>query len=95
MSKEIFDSKKVGEQIRNKRKQLGYTQESLAAYLGITEVYMSNVENGKHLPSNKLMKKIFEKNSAYFFIALQLYSIAGNASNFKNEVALENKSVRN
>ena len=61
MGKQIFDATKLGGTIRSKRKELGYTQLSLSQKVGCTEVYMNNIETGKHLPSNKLMKKIFDK----------------------------------
>lgn len=61
MPKEIFNAKQIGEKIRTARKERGYTQATLAVEIGITEIYMNNVEMGKHLPSNKLMKKIFDK----------------------------------
>lgn len=59
MGKQIFDATKLGGTIRSKRKELGYTQLSLSQKVGCTEVYMNNIETGKHLPSGKLMKKIF------------------------------------
>lgn len=61
MAKQIFDAKKVGNSIRTKRTEMGYTQKSFAAEMKITDVYMNNVETGKHLPSGKLMKKMFDK----------------------------------
>jgi len=61
MAKQIFNAEQIAQKIRAKRKALGYTQQSLAKELGITEIYMNNVEQAKHLPSNKLMKKIFDK----------------------------------
>jgi transcriptional regulator with XRE-family HTH domain len=60
MAKQIFDAVKLGNTIRKKRKELGYTQLSLSEKVKCTEVYMNNIECGKHLPSNKLMKKIFD-----------------------------------
>lgn len=71
MSKQIFDAKKIGTTIRQKRMYLGYTQLSLSKELKITEVYMNNIEMGKHLPSNKLMRKIFDKLGIKMKISLE------------------------
>lgn len=59
MAKQLFDARKLGATIRAKRKELGYTQLSLSKKVGCTEIYMNNIETGKHLPSGKLIKKIF------------------------------------
>jgi transcriptional regulator with XRE-family HTH domain len=61
MAKQIFNAKKIGNKIREKRIALNLTQLELGNAVKCTEVYICNIENGDHLPSNKLMKKIFDK----------------------------------
>ena len=60
MAKQIFDPVKLGKVIRAKRKEKGLQQNELAKKVGCTDVYMNNLEQGVHLPSGKLMKKIFD-----------------------------------
>ncbi len=43
----ITSSEEFGMMIRNRRKQLGYTQAFLAEYSGISASFLSNLENGK------------------------------------------------
>lgn len=40
------------------RKKLSMTQEDLAAKVGISRAYFTNIENGKHTPSLEVAKKI-------------------------------------
>lgn len=61
MAKQIFDPVKLGNVIRTKRKEKGLQQKELAVKVGCTDVYMNNIESGNHLPSGKLMKKIFKE----------------------------------
>ena len=44
--------------IAEKRKALGITQEQLAKLLNISRPYLSDIENGKHNVSGRLMLKI-------------------------------------
>ena len=43
----ITDSKKLGNIIKNKRKELGYTQSYVSEYTGLSISFISDVENGK------------------------------------------------
>jgi len=45
-----LDAKKVGERIRNARKERGMTQADLAAAVDITSKYLSNIECGDKVP---------------------------------------------
>lgn len=49
---------KVGFQIRNMRRQCGYTQEKLANDLFISQSYLRLIEHGKANPSTKMVEKI-------------------------------------
>ena len=44
---QITDMKSLGKAIRNRRKQLGYTQAFLASYAGVSASFLSELENGK------------------------------------------------
>lgn len=43
----IIDTKDIGIMIRNKRKQLQYSQEFLSKNTGLSMSFISNIENGK------------------------------------------------
>lgn len=45
----------IGEIIRNKRKELGLTQQNLAGLVGTDEFYISNIETGKRKPGSKFL----------------------------------------
>lgn len=51
-------SKKIGKKISEYRRRRGLTSERLAYENGISKGYLSDVENGKRLPSLKLLEKI-------------------------------------
>ncbi len=55
---EILDAKTLGEAIRERRVKKGFTQIGFSAQVGITDVYMCQIEAGKHKPSEKLLNKI-------------------------------------
>jgi len=40
----------VGENVRRRRQELDLTQEALADKLGVTQSYLSEIENGKRSP---------------------------------------------
>ncbi len=44
---QITDMKSLGKAIRDRRKQLGYTQAFLASYAGVSASFLSELENGK------------------------------------------------
>jgi y4mF family transcriptional regulator len=43
----IVDSKSLGEMIRERRKELNYTQAFLAEFTGLSVTFISDVERGK------------------------------------------------
>lgn len=43
----ITTSQEIGRMIRNRRKELGYTQAYLSNYTGFSASFISNLENGK------------------------------------------------
>jgi transcriptional regulator with XRE-family HTH domain len=47
-----------GSKLRFNRQRAGKTQEGLARELGITSAYLSNIENGKRIPSPKIMEEL-------------------------------------
>ena len=51
---------KMGEKIRQIRKSKGLTQEQLAERIGIDNKHLSRIENGKHMPTYKILKNLAE-----------------------------------
>ena len=45
--KTVQDMKELGKAIRERRRELGYTQAFLADYAGISASFLSELENGK------------------------------------------------
>lgn len=43
----ITDSKSLGQSIRERRKELGYTQKYLSEYTGLSITFISQLERGK------------------------------------------------
>ena len=43
----ITDSKSLGQSIRARRKELGYTQKYLSEYTGLSITFISQLERGK------------------------------------------------
>lgn len=43
----ISDAKDLGNAIRNRRKELGYTQKYISEYTGFSVSFLSELENGK------------------------------------------------
>lgn len=52
----VTDAKSFGEAVRNRRKQLGYTQAYLSEFTGMSISFLSDLENGK--PTIELEKAI-------------------------------------
>ena len=46
---------KIGLEIKSKRKSLGLTQLKFAKLLGVAQGYLSELENGLKVPSNRLL----------------------------------------
>ena len=53
-----IDYIKVGKRIRDARKSMNITQESLSEMCGCTSKHLSSVENGKKKPSIELLTKL-------------------------------------
>ena len=49
---------KLGQKIRELRKNMGYTQFQLAELAGIDDKHLSKIESGKHLPTYHTLKKL-------------------------------------
>ena len=56
----MVDSKKIGQYIQEKRKDLGYTQQQLAEVLGVTNKAVSKWETGEGLPDISLFPVLAE-----------------------------------
>lgn len=52
----IIDSKSLGQAIRARRKELGYTQGFLSDFTGLSITFISDLENGK--PTAEIEKTI-------------------------------------
>ena len=52
----ISDSASLGIVIRNRRKQLGYTQKNISDFTGLSVSFISDLENGK--PTAELEKTL-------------------------------------
>lgn len=55
------NSIKLGEEIKRVRYKLKYEQKEFAKILGISNVYLSNIEKGKKIPSAELLTKIYRE----------------------------------
>lgn len=57
--KTVQDMKGLGQAIRDRRRELGYTQAFLADYAGISASFLSELENGKEtIQAGKMMEVI-------------------------------------
>lgn len=55
----VHDMQGLGEAIRKRRRELGYTQAFLADYAGISASFLSELENGKEtIQAGKMMEVI-------------------------------------
>ena len=55
----IKDMQSLGEAIRKRRRELGYTQAFLADYAGVSTSFLSELENGKEtIQAGKMMEII-------------------------------------
>lgn len=55
----VHDMQGLGEAIRKRRRELGYTQAFLADYAGISTSFLSELENGKEtIHAGKMMEVI-------------------------------------
>ena len=51
----------IGTEIKLKRAEKGYTQDELAAAVGISRNYISDLENERYTPSVKTLSRIAKK----------------------------------
>lgn len=51
---------RLGNRVRNLRRQRGWTQVEMAEMLGVDRSYLSEIENGKKDPSLRVLKTIAE-----------------------------------
>lgn len=51
-------AKKLGKRISDIRRKKGITSEKLAYENGLSKGYLSDIENGKRIPSLKLLEKL-------------------------------------
>lgn len=56
----ITDSVQFGKAIKNRRKELNYTQKTVSDFTGFSISYLSDLENGK--PTTELGKAIYIAN---------------------------------
>ena len=57
--KTVQDMRSLGKVIRERRRELGYTQAFLAEYAGISASFLSELENGKEtIQAGKMMEVI-------------------------------------
>ena len=55
----VKDMKSLGDTIRKRRRELGYTQAYLADYAGVSASFLSELENGKEtIQAGKMMEVI-------------------------------------
>lgn len=52
--------KLLGKRIAVRRRQLGFKQNQIAEMLGISNNYLSNIENGRSIPSLEVFSKLCE-----------------------------------
>lgn len=53
-------SKRIGKRVSQERRKKNLTTEKLAYENGISKGYLSDIENGKKLPSIKMLERIAE-----------------------------------
>lgn len=51
----------IGEKIKRCRKRKNMSQQEFAEFLGISQNYLSEIENGVHIPSLKKISQLAEK----------------------------------
>lgn len=57
--KTVYDMTALGRAVRDRRRELGYTQAFLAEYAGISASFLSELENGKEtIQAGKMLEVI-------------------------------------
>ncbi|KIN28631.1 helix-turn-helix transcriptional regulator [Bacillus subtilis] len=54
----MLDGKKLGALIKRKRKESHLKQTEMAKALGLSRTYLSDIENGRYLPSTNTLSRI-------------------------------------
>ncbi|MCX2736242.1 helix-turn-helix transcriptional regulator [Bacillus sp. IS1] len=54
----MLDGKKLGALIKDKRKEKHLKQTEMAKALGMSRTYLSDIENGRYLPSTNTLSRI-------------------------------------
>lgn len=57
----IYDTKTLGQMIKDRRRELNYTQQVVSDYTGLSKSFISDIENGKK--SAEIEKVIYLINS--------------------------------
>lgn len=86
-----LDFKAIGLKIKERRKQLGITQEHIANVLDVNPSHVSNIECGRANPSLTALVKIantLECSVDYFISGEYTYKISP-----KNELSLDDKII--
>jgi transcriptional regulator with XRE-family HTH domain len=78
----------IGEIIRNKRKELGLSQEALAELIGSDAHYISNLERGHRKPGRKVLVAL---SNALCIPMDTLMGVASNIVLHENVTELESK----
>lgn len=77
----------IGKRISNARKAIGLTQAELSEKVGISEKYLSRMENGKQVPSVVVVAKICEALCISADTLLSLNKITISNTSIHNEIA--------
>ncbi len=65
----MFEMKHLGETAREVRKAKGVSQKLAASQLGVSAVYLCNVEKGKAIPSYSFLQKFDEWSGVDLYVA--------------------------
>lgn len=58
MARILKSREKLGKRIQRRRKELGHTQEELAAMISLSRTHMGHIEQGRKSPSLEVLDKI-------------------------------------
>jgi transcriptional regulator with XRE-family HTH domain len=84
--------KDIGQAAKSVRHTLGLTQAKLAELLGITTVYISNIENGQATPSHELIAR-YEKLCGVNIYAMQWLYNAAKQDQYEPKLAADALSI--
>lgn len=87
----------LGTVIKNIRKKKGFTQTQLAELCGITQTYLSQIENNQKEPNTAILKVIAEKLDfplpILFFLSIEDTDIPENKRDAYNMISPSVKSL--